>query len=186
MRTINLNIPASSFVDVARRGNYIRLKAAAAAVRIEANSGEVDALIEQGDALNLKRFDTFRVHNTTGADLPIELLVGDDTSADGAKIGGAVAVTLPVVAFSHATVTGSAVSQTLKAANAGRKFLLIQNRDAAINLFVGLDGAAATVAAGVKVAPGASLLLDVCVPSGAIAGICDGAMSGANILIVEG
>ena len=88
-------------------------------------------------------------------------------------------------AFTNASATVTNASASLVAANASRKFLLIQNKDAAGNIYLNLGGAAATVANGVKIPPGGSLLLDNSVPTGAVFAIGDIA-SNANIVTVIG
>lgn len=96
-------------------------------------------------------------------------------------------ISLPVPA-NTLTQTAPAVgvaSASILAANAARRFLMVQNNDPAANVFLNLAGAAATVAGGVKLAPGASLLLDVCTPSAEIFAISDAVLTG-SVVVVEG
>jgi hypothetical protein len=71
------------------------------------------------------------------------------------------------------------------AANANRRYLLIQNNDTAGIIYVRLDGGAATAATGIKIAAGGSYECAGYVPTGAITAIGDIA-SNANVVAVEG
>ena len=98
---------------------------------------------------------------------------------------GSVAVTNVSGAFVNAQKTVTNASATLQAANTARRYLLIQNNDATGDIYVRLDGTAATIGTGVKVAAGASYELQGYVPTGAITAIGSIA-SNANIVVVEG
>lgn len=83
-----------------------------------------------------------------------------------------------------ATVTNS--SAQLLAANAARRYVLIQNNDASGDVFVRVDGATATAANGIKVAAGGgSLVFENYAPTGAITAIGNIA-SNANVIVLEG
>jgi len=65
----------------------------------------------------------------------------------------------PLTHTASAVVAGSTTSQLLFAANATRSKLIIQNQDAAINVFVNLGAAATAGAPSMRIAPGATLEL---------------------------
>lgn len=86
--------------------------------------------------------------------------------------------------FTNTNPAVTNASSVILAANAGRKFLMIQNKDAAGNIYI-VFGAAATVALGIKIAPGQTLTLDAKVPAGGINAIGDIA-NNPNVVVVEG
>jgi hypothetical protein len=98
---------------------------------------------------------------------------------------GSVAITNVSGAFVNAQKTVTNASATLLAANAARRYLLIQNNDTTGHIFVRLDGAAATTTTGVKIPAGGSYELQGFAPTGAITAIGSIA-SNANIVTVEG
>lgn len=88
-------------------------------------------------------------------------------------------------AFTQAQKTVTNASTQMLAANAARAYLLIQNNDAAGIVYVTLNGTAATVLNGIKLAPGASLEIQGHCPSGAINAIGSIATQ-SNVIAVEG
>ncbi len=88
-------------------------------------------------------------------------------------------------AYSQAQATVTNASAALLAANAARRYLLIQNNDASGDIYVALDGTTATTVKGIKIAAGGSYECQGFCPAGAIAAIGSLA-SNANIVIVEG
>jgi len=188
MKQITLKIAAGSAEEIGVVGDYVRIKTASVPVRIESESGQVDATIEEGDALNLKPFTRLRVSHSDAAEQTLTLLIGNGTSADSSKVGGSLAVaSMPATAEAMtqaAPVVGVASVQIL-AANPARRFLMVQNNDPAADVYVNVAGAAASAATGVKLAPGASVVLDVCTPSAAIFAIASAVMTGA-LVVVEG
>ncbi len=92
MRQITLIVQAGKVEEFAVDGDYVRVKSAGVPVRIEAETGQVDATIEQGDALNLKPFKRLRVSHSDAAEQTIALMIGNGTSADSARVGGNVEV----------------------------------------------------------------------------------------------
>lgn len=184
MRQITIKVGVGSGEDIAVVGDYVRIKSAGVPVRIESGDGKVDATIDEGDALNLRRFERLRVSHTSGAEQVITLLIGDGTSADGSKVGGSVEVSSRAVPYAQTAPAVGLVSVLLLAANSARRFLLVQNNDTSLNMWVNLDGNAATTA-GVKIPPGGSILLDSACPSGAIYAIGEGAVNNF-VAVLEG
>lgn len=176
MKQITLKIAAGQAEDIAVVGDYVRIHSTSVQVRVEDDANGVDATIEQGDALNLRPFSRLRVSHADAAEQTVTLLIGNGTSADSSKVGGAVAVSsMPATAQAmtqSAPAVGLASAQIL-AAKEDRRFLMLQNTHASAKIHVNLTGAAAAAANGIMLSPGASLVLDVCVPSGAITAISD-------------
>jgi hypothetical protein len=69
------------------------------------------------------------------------------------------------------------------AQNSSRRFLSVQNKDAAAIIYLRFDGAAATVANGFKVDSGATVFFDAVVPTGEIRAIGSAA---ASAIVMEG
>lgn len=88
-------------------------------------------------------------------------------------------------AFSQSQKTVTNASAQLLAANPARRYFLIQNNDASGDVYVTLDGTAATTAKGIKIAAGGSYECQNFNPSGAIFAIGSIA-SNANVVTVEG
>lgn len=188
MKSITLKIAPGVTEDMALVGDYVRVKTASVAVRIRDTHSNVDATVEQGDALNLKPFSRLRVSHSDAAEQTIELLIGNGTSSDSARVGGSVEVSkLPAsaVAMTQAAPVVGVASVQILAANTARRFLMIQNTDPAAIVYVNIAGAAASAATGVKLAPGDSMTLDVYAPSAAIFAIASAVMS-APLIVVEG
>jgi len=88
-------------------------------------------------------------------------------------------------AFTQAQKTVTNASAQLLAANAARRYLLIQNNDATGVVYVTIDGTAATTAKGIKIDAGGSYECAGFCPSGEIRAIGSIA-SNANVVAVEG
>lgn len=136
-----------------------------------------------GDIADIQpAFDRVEV-DVTGPDT-IQIGIGNGQARYN-RSQGSVAVTNVNGAFTQAAATVTTTSAQLLAAKASRRYLLIQNNDATGDIFVRLDGVAATLTNGVKIAAGGSYELTNYVPTGAITAIGSIA-SNANIVIVEG
>lgn len=146
-------------------------------------------------------FDRYRITSATTQAIQFVARQGNEVAYDKPPTGaitGTVALDAPTLAalesvnvqnnqgaFTQAQKTVTSSSATLQAANAARRYLLIQNNDATGIVYVNLNGAAATAANGVRLLAGASLELTGYVPSGAITAIGSIA-SNANVVVVEG
>lgn len=187
MKPYAVSIPSGSVEEFAVVGDYIRLKTAAVPVSFTIEETGESIELEQGDAANLSAFKRVKVAHKDAAAQAIVFYVGNGTSADSAKIGGSIAVAStpsPAVPYTQTAPAVGTASGLLVAANAARRVLLVQNNSTGgQNVFLNLAGGAATTG-GVKLAPGASLVLDVATPSGAVNAIADAA--GAVVVVVEG
>lgn len=134
-------------------------------------------------------FDKVRIVSASGGRVRIVTRMGADVGYDRAvgavNIGGTVTVRDENGAFSQALVAVNAASTQVAAANPMRRYLLIQNKDAALDVAVTVDGSAATAAGGVRLLPGESLELNGRAPTAAINAISPGGVN-ANVVVVEG
>lgn len=99
---------------------------------------------------------------------------------------GNVTVTNTSGSVTHTTKTVTNASAQLLAAKPGRRYLLIQNNDAAGVLYIGFGAAAVAVGAGLKIGPGGSYTVDAnyC-PDNAIQAIGSIA-NNPNVIVLEG
>lgn len=126
-----------------------------------------------GEKFNRGTFDKIRISSATGGTVSIALRLGNDISYDKPPTGN-VTIANPVQA--SATQGAAAVtnaSAQLLAANADRKYLLIQNKSASGSIWLNLAGNAATTANGVKLGPGDAYEMNCATLTGAIFAIGD-------------
>lgn len=189
MRQLDIYVPTGESVEIAVKGDWVRLVTAAVTLRLDEPDAGHWLEMEQGDAVTLRAgFVRLKLTHSSGSGQTFTLLVGNGTTQDSAKIGGSVTVTgLPDEqgAYAQSTATVTNASGLLVAANAARRTLLISNQSATGNIYLNIAGAAATVAGGVKIAAGGVLLLDRYPPSGAIYAIGDIA-SNPSVIVAEG
>lgn len=166
-------------------GDYFKILSASGLVGVKsADWGELRALTV-GQGLENAEFSDLFFTDESGAPNTVTVYVGDRNFIDG--VTGDVRVTQsvnPDVPFTQAQGNVTAASTQALAAKANRQFLMIQNNDAAVIVYVTLDGTAATTAKGIKLNPGGSLLLDSCCPTAAVNWIGSGATT--NVVVVEG
>lgn len=130
-------------------------------------------------------FDEVMITSASAQTVSLGITTGD---AGYDRAAGSVSVTnqTPVNgAYVNAQNTVTNASGLLLSANANRRALIVQNKDAIGDIYLTLDGTAATTANGVKVPAGGSLILDVYAPTGAVYAIGSIA-SNANIVTVAG
>lgn len=115
-------------------------------------------------------------------------------NAANVTVGGSVSVTggnidvdnLPANngAFTQGYATITTANAVCLAANANRRYLLLQNKSSSGNLYFTFDGTAATTTLGVHVPPGGSIEIQGYCPTAAIQVIADAA--GTQMVKVEG
>lgn len=198
MRTLSQTFGAAGIWPLQIAGRYLRI--------IDApNSVDVDffdaggKMIAEAQAVGAGYYAMpaggfARVDIITGSAQTIKIALSDGEGGyDVVAVVGSVNATIinsPTVslgqgAFTSVQGTVTNASTTLKAANAARKYLAIQNNDAAGIIYVNLAGATATALNGLKIMPGGSFVCDGYCPSGAITAIGSIA-SNANVVVVEG
>jgi hypothetical protein len=98
---------------------------------------------------------------------------------------GDVNITNTTGPFVHVQKTVTNASAELLAERPARRYLIIQNNDTSGDVYVTLDGTAATTSKGIKIAAGGSYECQNFNPSGAIYAVGSIA-SNANVVVVEG
>lgn len=137
-------------------------------------------------------FDKVRITSTGGGLVEFVTRLGAQVNYDKPPTGAvSIAGTVNVNAvgtqgaFTSAQKTVTAASGQLLAANAARRYLLVQNNDSTGVVYVNLEGAAATTTNAVRLLPGESLEIAGYVPSAEITAIGSIA-NNANVVAVEG
>jgi hypothetical protein len=128
--------------------------------------------------------DKVRITSAAGGALEFVMRLGSDVRYDKAPTG-AVTIAGQQGAFTQAQKTVTNASGQVFAANAARRYLMIQNNDATGIVYVTVNGTAATTANGIKLLPGASMEITGYQPTGAVNAIGSIA-SNANVVAVEG
>lgn len=190
MSKLDVTMSAGQTVEFYEPGDFFRLLKADKGVKVEfyRNGAEISeaAGVTTGYAekMRLGEFDRVRIYSETEQTVSFVTRMGADVYFDAPPTGS---VTIQNVngAFTNVTHTVTNVSGKLRDENAARRYLLIQNNDSAGDVFVKVDGAAATLLAGVKIPPGGSWELAGFVPRGAITAI-GSIESNANVVTVEG
>jgi hypothetical protein len=175
--------------EYTERGDFFRVLEATGAVTVTFyRAGAEVAKAEQIQAGYAEKFDASefdKVRIDASADVTIKFVVrlGNVVNYDKAPQGD-VNVLNVNGAFVQAPNTVTNASGQLLAAKAGRRYVLIQNNDSGGDIYVTLDGSAATLAKGIKIAAGGSYECQGFAPTGAIFAIGSIA-SNANVVTVE-
>lgn len=189
MRPYKIKIPAGVQVEIIAPGNYLRVKSAAVPVLVQSPAQSEEAELDQGDAVELSPFSNLLLSHSNAAEQTVIVYVGKGTRMVSSQVGGSVNVSslpAPAAPVSQAAVSVGVASAQILPANAARRLLMVQNNDAAANVYLNIAGAAASVAGGIKLPPGGSLLLDAATPSGAVSAIADVATAANAVTVVEG
>lgn len=125
-----------------------------------------------------------RISSAAGGLVRFVMRLGNRVRYD-APPTGSVTITGQQGAFAQAQKTVTNASAQLLAANAARRYLLIQNNDATGVVYVYIGAAAATAANGIKIAPGGSYEVQGYAPNSEIRAIGSIA-SNANVIAIEG
>lgn len=145
---------------------------ASVALEVFITSGDVDVQISTGISVTVDN----DVANPVPVDIQGATITAGEVSLTGATHRGA---------FTNTQKTVTNADGQLLAANAARRYLLIQNKDASAQVWVKFGAGAATTANGVLIAPGGSYELQGYVSSDEVRAIGDVA-SNANVVTVEG
>lgn len=174
-------------------GEYFKILSATGPVDVQSDFGRLNSLVT-GQGLAKNPFSSLYFTDVSGAPNTLRVLVGDSDFIDGVtgdvNVQNFPALQLVSVqnnqgAFAQAQETVTNASTVMLAANAARRYLLIQNNDATGIIYVNLTGAAATALNGVKLGPGASLEIANFAPTAAITAIGSLATQ-SNVIAVEG
>lgn len=189
---LTIALAANTPVTFHEAGNFFRLLQAANDVNVDFYwQGK-----EIADAYGIsggygetfaQQFDKLTIVSPTAQTVKFVTRLGNSVSYDAPPSGNVVVTSQAPcrasVTQAQATVTNA--SAQLLAAKSNRSYLLIQNKDAAGNIWLNMAGAAATQANGIKIGPGGSFELNCNILTGAVFAIGDIA-SNANVTVLEG
>jgi hypothetical protein len=180
---------AGGTVQLIDIGNFVRVLEAQNAITLRTyKSGQVKTESEGvfgGYAEQFQDdFEKVEIYSATAQTVQIVIRLGSIVSYDVSPTGN-VSITSPAHGTgTNAQKTVTNVSASLVAANAARKVLQIQNKDAAGNVYI-CYGAAATVANGILIPPKGFYELAANMLTAEIFAIGDIA-NNPNIVVVEG
>lgn len=163
---------------------YFRIMTATGPVDVIGDTFGTLPAVQAGQGMQNTPYKRLTLRDASGAPNSGTILCSGDLFIDNRTIGN-VAITNINGAFTQAQATVTNASGQLLAAKANRRYLLVQNNDASADVYVTLDGTAATTAKGIKIAAGGSLELQGFVPIGQVNAIGSVA-SNANVVTVEG
>lgn len=187
---VDTTIQAGAVLEFFEPGDFFRLMDSddPVTVRFYLAGKEVSQAPNVGEGYAEKfrvgTFDRVQIESATTQAIQFVIRLGQDVAYDKSPTG-TVVLAGEQGAFSQAAKTVTNASGQLLAANAKRRYLLIQNNDLAGDVFVTVDGSAATTAKGVKLAPGASFELAGFCPTAAVFAIGSIA-NNPNVVTVEG
>jgi hypothetical protein len=185
------NIVAANAVwNISGAGSFIRLLATTAAVRVETYlNGSITSQVDnvQGGFWRKGDIDQVRITDLSGAVNTVEIIIDDgevgyDRSVGTVAISGSVGVYGSSYNFAQSQQTVTNAAAQLLGANTGRRYLMIQNKDAAGKLYINFGGTA-TVANGLYIPPGGMWEWNTVQSNQAISAIGDIA-SNANIIVI--
>jgi len=171
MRLYSINVATGQAFDLAAYGDYVLVRSSAVDLIIENTESGEKIEVSQGDDFQFDLFSSLRISHSSGSDQPVKLVISTGKKAGSAKVGGSVSVsTFPANngAATQNRVSLTNVNQQILAANAGRKYLLIQNNDTSAVMRVRIDGVAATAAEGFKIPAGGTFEFESFNVTGAI------------------
>lgn len=188
MRTYTETIGAGQTLRVNAAGTFFRLLQTTAAVdvRFMRSSAEFASAtgMEAGYAEETEQaFDSLEITSATAQTVKFAIRAGGNMRYD--RMAGIVDINNVGGDFTNTEKTVTNADGQMLAANAARRYLLIQNKDAAGTIHVKFGAGAATAANGVRIGPGGSYELQGYVARNEVRAIGDLA-SNANIVTVEG
>lgn len=202
MLTLNLTLTAGQSVKYTDLGNFLRVMSAAAALTVRTfKNGQVlteSVGVGAGYAEEFSdNFNEVEIYSATEQTIQLVIRNGSKVYFDAPPTGNVnisgqvhtVQDNLPASngAFTQSRATVTNANQQILAANANRRYLLIQNNDTAAYMRVTLNGVAATASTGFRIAAGGTIEVPNFAVTGAINVIMETAGSGANnVEFVEG
>lgn len=174
-----INLTAGQRVEFREPGDFFRVLAATAVLTVEfyENGREIAEAVGIGAGYAEKfergNFDRIAITSATAQTVQFVTRLGNTVQYDAPPTGdvtiaGEVTVKNKTANFDQGLKTGQTVSTILLSAVATRSYLLIQNKDTAVSIYINLKGSAASVANGILIEPGGSLeVINIC-PTGNI------------------
>lgn len=183
------SIGAGARVEFIEASDFFRLLSAQQVLTVEfyQNGAKVAEAIDIGTGYAEKvptGFDRIVITSATAQSIQFVTRLGGDVRYDQPPTGN-VNIANSKGAFTQAQATVTTTSAQLLAANAARRFLMVQNNDASGDVYITMDGTTATTAKGLKIPAGSAFELAVYTPTGAINAIGSIA-SNANVVVLEG
>lgn len=184
------SIGAGQRLEFYSPGDFFRLMAATDTINVSyyKNGAEIteanNVSVGYAERFTEEQFDRISIFSTNAQTITIATRLGNEVWYDTPP-NGQVTVTNVSGAFANVQKTVTSSSTSMLTAKPSRRYLLIQNNDATGDIYVRLDGTAATLTTGVKIPAGGSYEVTGYVPTGAITAIGSIA-SNANIVVVEG
>lgn len=192
-----ITMTAGQRLEFHEQGDFFRILKASETVKVEFYARGKEIAEAEGvgagyaEKFDLGQFDRIVINSDTDQTVQFVTRLGNVVQYDAPPVGNVTIVgTQPVEvtntggAFTQQQTTVTNASGQVFAANAARRYLLLQNNDPAGFVYVNLSGAAATVGNGIKIGPGESIELQGYAPTGAINAIGSIA-SNANLVAVE-
>lgn len=134
-------------------GSYFKILSSTGAIDLTSEKANLKGLVA-GQGLEKNPFKRFELKDASGASNTVRYVVADDGFLDGVQ--GSVTIGQNAItqsgSFANAAATVTNASASLIAANAVRKYMLIQNNGAAA-IYITFGGAA-TLTTGIKIAAG--------------------------------
>lgn len=167
-------------------GAYFNILSSTGAINVKTDGVNLKGLTA-GQGFEKQPFTRIEITEASGATNTITYVIADEGFLAGLTGAMQITSTVPVQSgsFANAAKTVTTASAVLVAANTARKYLLVQNKDPAGNIYLNFGAGAATVANGIKIQPGGNYEMDGAQSTQAIQCIGDIA-SNANVLVVEG
>ncbi len=183
-KAYDFNLTAGGSQAILAGGEYFRILSSTGALDVTVEGKGTMPDLQAGQAIKGLPFNRLILSDKTGAPNSGFILVASSELQDN-RLQGSVTVTNVSGAFTQNNKTVTNASAQLLAANPARRYLLIQNNDAAGIIYVTMDGTPATTAKGIKIAAGGSYECQGYVPTGELRAI-GSISSNANIVAVEG
>lgn len=184
--TYTFDIAANATYRLLVGGAYFKLLATTGNVDIKTQDSDLKGM-SAGQGVTGQEFSYLAITDKTGATNTIKIVVSDAEFID--SLNGNVGISTNRVAtsaaFANTAATVTNASAQLLAANTSRQYLMIQNKDAAGDIYINFGAGAATTVNGIKIPAGGYFEWFGCVPTSAVQAIGSTA-SNTNVLTVQG
>lgn len=172
MRQMNIKVAPGKVMQIGAVGDYVRVKDASVAVRIESPDRGEFLQMEAGDAAILSRFNRLNISHDDVAEQDVSLLIGDGTRSESSTVHrliGSIAVDAAGPMVSGAFNSATAGALLMLNENLNRRYLMITNSHSSTDHFFGFTNAVGSaIGGGVRLAPGQSIIFDSFVPTSEI------------------
>jgi hypothetical protein len=173
-------------------GNFFRLLAATGAVRAEFyRNGSLISVTDNVQAgfwrESAQPFDRVRLTDQSGGANALEVVIDSDhIGYDRMSISGNISAQAKNGTPTQAAATVTTTSAQLVAANANRRYLLVQNKSTSGTIYLNFAGAAATTANGLKIGIGEAYESSAAWVSSAQINAIGDIASNPDVVVIEG